>query len=172
MSHLVTVRGHAPTLGPATRVLPTAVIVGDVVCGRGCSFWFHSVTRGDVGAIRLGDAVNVQDGAVLHCTYERTDLRVGDRVSIGHRAIVHGCTVGDDVLIGMGAIVMDRAVVEPGCLVGAGALVPEGAVCESGWVYAGVPARPLKRLTPGKLRDEVARIAAAYGTYAAWYEET
>lgn len=172
MSHLLPVRGHVPTLGPDCRVMPTAVLTGDVVAGAGCTFWFHSVVRGDVGAIRLGDRVNVQDGAVLHCTYRRADLAIGNGVSIGHRAVVHGCTIHDDVLVGMGAIVMDHAVVESGCLIAAGAIVTERKVCESGWIYAGVPARPIKRLSPEAFAGEVERIAGAYGMYASWYGES
>ena len=149
--------------------MPTAVLTGDVVAGRGCTFWFHAVVRGDVNAVRLGDQVNVQDGAVLHGTYERASLAVGDRVSIGHRAIVHGCTLHDDVLVGMGAIVMDHAVVESRCLIAAGAVVTQGTTCETGWIYAGTPAKPLKRLSEETFAGEVQRIARAYGMYAGWY---
>ena len=170
MSHLLPVRGHTPILGDDCRVMPTAVLTGDVVAGRGCTFWFHSAVRGDVNAVRLGDRVNVQDGAVLHCTYQRAALTVGSGVSIGHRAVVHGCTVHDDVLIGMGAIVMDHAVVESGCLIAAGAVVTQGKTCESGWIYAGVPAKPVKRLSHEAFAGEVQRIAEAYGMYASWYE--
>ena len=170
MSHLLTVRGHTPRLGPDCRVLPTAILTGDLVAGAGCTFWFHTVVRADVNAIRLGDAVNVQDGACLHYTYEKHALRVGSRVSIGHRAIVHGCTIEDDVLVGMGAIVMDGAHVESGTLIAAGAVVTQGMRCESGWIYAGVPARPIKRLTPEAFAGEVQRIAAAYPMYAGWYQ--
>lgn len=170
MSHLLPVRGVSPRLAPDCRVMPTAVITGDVVAGAGCTFWFQSVVRGDVNAVRLGERVNVQDGAVLHCTYERAALAIGSGVSVGHRAVVHGCTIHDDVLVGMGAIVMDHAVLESGCLIAAGAVVTQGRVCESGWIYAGVPAKPVKRLSPEALAGEVKRIAAAYGTYASWYE--
>jgi len=144
-------------------------VTGDVVCGEQCTFWFGSVTRGDVNRIRLGSHVNVQDGAVLHCTYQRFALTIGDRVSIGHRACVHGCTLQDDVLIGMGAIVMDGALVESGTLIAAGAVVTQNMRCESGWIYAGVPAKPIKRLSEEAFADEVTRIAKAYPMYASWY---
>ena len=169
MSQLIEVRGARPQLGPGCRVLPTAILTGDLVAGSDCTFWFQSVCRGDVNAIRLGDKVNVQDGAVLHCTYERAALTVGSRVSIGHRAIVHGCTVEDDVLIGMGAIVMDHAHVESRVVIAAGAVVTQGTRCKSDHVYAGIPAKPIKKLTPESFAGEVARIADAYVMYAGWY---
>ena len=171
MANLFSVRGVTPKLHATARVFPTAVVTGEVTCGERCTFWFGSVTRGDVMPVTLGDYVNVQDGAVLHGTYRRHALTVGSRVSIGHRACVHGCTLHDDVLIGMGAIVLDGAVVHAGCLVAAGAVVTQGQVCESGWIYAGVPAEPIKRLTEEAFRDEVTRIAEAYPMYAGWYEE-
>lgn len=170
MSYVIPVRGHAPRLGARSRVMPTAVLTGDLVCGADCTFWFGAVVRADVNAVRLGDKVNVQDGACLHCTYERHALTIGSRVSIGHRAIVHGCTIEDDVLVGMGAIVMDGASVESGALIAAGAVVTQGMHCESGWIYAGVPAKPIKRLSEEAFRGEVARIAEAYPMYASWYE--
>jgi len=149
--------------------MPSAIVVGDVHAGEDCSFWFQSVTRGDVNSIRLGNSVNVQDGAVLHCTYEQAALTIGSNVSIGHRAIVHGCTVEDDVLIGMGAIVMDHAVVQSGTLIAAGAVVTENMICKSGWIYAGVPAKPLKKLSQDAFQQQVNRIAMAYPKYASWY---
>ena len=167
---LIPVRGRTPRLGPGCRVLPTAILTGEVLAGESCTFWFGSVVRGDVGRVTLGDRVNVQDGAVLHCTYERFDLTIGSDVSIGHRAIVHGCTVADEVLIGMGAIVMDGAIIETGTLVAAGAVVTQGTRCASGGIYAGVPARRIKELSPGAFAGEVLRVAAAYPRYAAWYD--
>ncbi len=171
MSYLLTVHGKTPQLGGRSRVMPTAVLTGDVVAGTDCTFWFHSVVRGDVNTIRLGDKVNVQDGACLHCTYRKYALTIGSRVSIGHRAIVHGCTIEEDVLIGMGAIVMDGAHVESGVLIAAGAVVTQGMRCESGWIYAGIPAKAIKRLTPDAFAQEVSRIADAYPMYAGWYAE-
>lgn len=169
MSQLIEVRGKTPQLGEGTKVFETAVLTGDITCGKDCTFWFQSVVRGDVNAITLGDKVNVQDGAILHATYQKAALTIGNRVSIGHRAIVHGCTIHDDVLIGMGAIVMDHAVVDAGCLIAAGAIVTQGMHCESGWIYAGIPAKPIKKLSPEMMADEVNRIADAYVMYAGWY---
>lgn len=171
MPHLLPVHGKRPRFGKNCRLAPTAVLTGDVVAGSDCTFWFGAVVRGDVNAIRLGDAVNVQDNAVLHCTYQRHALTIGDRVSVGHGAIVHGCTVESDVLVGMGAIVMDGAYVESGCLIAAGALVTQGTRCASGWIYAGRPARQLKALSEEAFADEVGRIASAYPMYAGWYTE-
>ena len=170
MSRIINVLGKTPQLGEGSKVFDSAVLTGDVVTGKDCTFWFHSVTRGDVNTIVLGDKVNVQDGAILHCTYQKAALTIGNRVSIGHRAIVHGCTIHDDVLIGMGAIVMDHAVVESGCLIAAGAIVTQGMRCESGWIYAGIPAKPIKKLSPEMMKGEVNRIADAYVMYAGWYE--
>ena len=130
---------------------PNATIVGDVIMGNDCSVWFNAVIRGDVNSIRMGNKVNVQDGAVIHCTYQKTKAIIGNNVSIGHNALVHGCTLHDNVLVGMGAIVMDKAVVEPRVLVGAGSLVPEGKVLESGYLYLGSPARRVRALTEGEL---------------------
>lgn len=165
---LLPVHGIMPTLGPDCFVADNATIVGDVVLGRGCTVWFTAVIRGDVNCIRIGDETNVQDGAVLHCTFERAALTIGARVSIGHRAIVHGCTIEDDVLIGMGAIVMDHAVVGRGCLIAAGAVVLERTVCEPGYLYAGVPAQKIKLLSEAQ-RAGIARTAANYQRYASWF---
>ncbi len=166
---ILSVRGNTPTFGEGCRAAPTATLTGDVVAGRDCTFWFGSVVRGDVHGIRLGNAVNVQDNAVLHCTYQRHPLRIGNNVSIGHGALVHGCTIADDVLVGMGATVMDGALVDSGTLVAAGAVVTQGTHCRSGFIYAGLPAKRLKPLSPEAFADEVGRIAAAYPTYAGWY---
>ena len=169
MALLLPVRHHSPRFGKDCFLAPNATVVGDVVTGDRCSVWFQAVVRGDVNKIRIGHRVNIQDGAVLHCTYERTELHIGDDVSIGHRAIVHGCRLEAECLIGMGAIVMDNAHVPSRCLVAAGAVVTEGKVLESGWVYAGVPAKPLKPLTEDYFRAEVQRIAGAYVKYASWF---
>ena len=165
---ILPVHGILPRLGPDCFVADNATLVGDVVLGRGCTVWFGAVVRGDVNSIRIGDETNVQDGAVLHCTFERAALTIGARVSIGHRAIVHGCTIHDDVLIGMGAIVMDHAVVGTGCLIAAGAVVLEGTVCEPGYLYAGVPARQIKPLSEAQ-RETIGRTAANYLRYASWF---
>ncbi|MBC7447606.1 MAG: gamma carbonic anhydrase family protein [Hymenobacteraceae bacterium] len=168
-SLILSVNGLTPQLGPGCWLAPNATLVGDVVLGAGCTVWFGAVVRGDVNAIRIGDHTNIQDVAVLHCTYQRADLRIGARVSIGHRALVHGCHIDDDVLIGMGAIVMDHAQVGAGCIIAAGAVVLENQVCEPGWLYAGVPAKRIKPVTDEQ-RAMIARTATNYQTYAGWFE--
>ena len=138
--------------------------------GSSCSIWFNAVVRGDVNAIRIGDKVNIQDNAVIHCTYEKQATAIGNNVSIGHAAIVHGCTVEDNVLIGMGAIVMDRAVVGSNSIVAAGAVVLEGTVIPPGSVFAGVPAKKVKDISPGKVSGEIERIANNYTLYSSWFK--
>ena len=165
---LVPINGIAPTLGPDCWLAPGAVVVGDVVLGRGCTVWFGAVVRGDVNTIRIGAETNIQDGAILHCTYQKAALTIGTRVSIGHRAIVHGCTIEDDVLIGMGAIVMDHARIGPGCIIAAGSVVLENQVCEAGFLYAGVPAKKIKPVT-AEQQAMIVRTAANYQQYAGWY---
>ena len=167
MALILPVHGIAPTIPASCFVADNATIIGDVVLGERCTVWFTAVIRGDVHRIRIGDETNVQDGAVLHCTYQQAPLSIGRRVSIGHRALVHGCTVEDDVLIGMGAIVMDHAVVGTGCIIAAGAVVLENFVCEPGFLYAGVPARKIKPVTEEQLAG-LKRTAANYQLYASW----
>lgn len=169
MALILNVRGFAPRLGEGCFLAENAVVVGDVVMGDRCSVWFHAVVRGDVNAIRIGARVNIQDGAVLHCTYERAALTIGDDVSIGHRAIVHGCTVHDKVLIGMGAIVMDHAVIGSGSVIAAGAVVTQGTVVEPGSLMAGVPARRIGPVSPELSTGEIERIARNYQLYASWF---
>lgn len=164
---LLSVHGTSPQFGPDCWLAPNCTIVGDVVLGRGCTVWFGTVVRGDVNQIRIGDETNIQDGAVLHCTYQHADLQIGSRVSIGHRAIVHGCVIEDEVLIGMGAIVMDHARVGTGCIIAAGAVVLENQMCEAGYLYAGVPAKKIKPVTEEQ-RAGLVRTAANYQTYAGW----
>jgi carbonic anhydrase/acetyltransferase-like protein (isoleucine patch superfamily) len=166
---ILPVKGIAPQLGPDCFVADNATIVGDVVLGNNCTVWFNAVIRGDVNSIRIGERTNIQDGAVIHCTYQRAATTIGARVSIGHRAIVHGCTIEDDVLIGMGAIVMDQAVVGAGCIIAAGAVVLENTQCESGFLYAGIPARKIKPVTEEQ-RANLARTADNYVLYASWFE--
>ncbi len=137
--------------------------------GDDCSVWFQAVVRGDVNAIRMGNKVNIQDGAVIHGTFERAATTIGNNVSIGHRAIVHGCTLHDDVLVGMGAIIMDHTVVESNVLVAAGAVVLENSRLESGHIYAGVPARKVKVLSEEQFQGSIERIANAYVKYAGWF---
>lgn len=139
--------------------------------GENCSIWFNAVVRGDVNSIRFGDNVNIQDGAVVHCTYEKTKVNLGNHVSVGHNALIHGCTIGENVLIGMGAIVMDNCVIESNCIIAAGAVLLEGTRVESGSIYAGVPAKKVKDLSPELFKGEVQRIAKNYRMYAGWFEE-
>jgi carbonic anhydrase/acetyltransferase-like protein (isoleucine patch superfamily) len=164
-------RGFTPQWGSNVFLADTAVVIGDVVMGDDCSVWFNAVVRGDVNFIRIGDRVNIQDGVVIHCTYERSGTTIGNEVSIGHNAIVHGCTIHDKALIGMGAIVMDKAVVPSDCLVAAGAIVLEETILESGFIYAGAPARKVKELTKETFEFFISRTARNYMLYADWYKE-
>ena len=138
--------------------------------GDDCSVWFQAIVRGDVNSIRIGNCVNIQDGAVIHCTYLTAPTNIGNRVSIGHRAIVHGCTIQDNVLVGMGAIVMDHAVIESGSIIAAGAVVLENTHVEAGWIWAGVPAKPVKKVSADLLKGQVDRIADNYLKYASWFK--
>jgi carbonic anhydrase/acetyltransferase-like protein (isoleucine patch superfamily) len=170
MALIKPVNGVSPQFGKNCYLAENATVVGDVVMGDECSVWFQAVVRGDVHYIRMGNKVNVQDGAIIHCTYKKAPTNIGNNVSIGHRAIVHGCTIHDNVLIGMGAIVMDGAVVEENVLIAAGAVVLENSRLESGHVYAGIPARKVKALTPELFQGQIQRIADNYVMYAGWFE--
>ena len=165
------VLGKSPKWGKDCYFSETATVVGDVVMGDQCSVWFNAVIRGDVHYIRLGDKVNVQDGAVIHATYKKSPTEIGNNVSIGHNALVHGCTVHDNVLIGMGAIVMDHAIVEEHCLIAAGAVVLANTHVPSGSVYAGTPAKKIKELSQDLFKGEVERIAENYLMYSSWFKE-
>lgn len=158
-------------MGGNCFLAPNCTIVGDVVMGDDCSIWFNAVVRGDVNAIRMGNKVNVQDGAVIHCTYQKTQTVIGNNVSIGHNAIVHGCTVHDNVLIGMGAIVMDDAVIGSNSIIAAGAVVLEKTVVEPGSIYAGVPAKKVKAISQELISGEINRIANNYLMYSSWFKE-
>lgn len=164
-------RGFSPKYGSDCWFAENATIVGDVEMGNECSVWFSAVIRGDVNSIRMGNRVNVQDGAVIHCTYEKTKTNLGNNVSIGHNALVHGCTVEDNVLIGMGAIVMDNCYIESNCIIAAGAVLLENTRVESWSVYAGVPAKKVKTLSPELFAGEVQRIANNYVKYSGWFKE-
>ncbi len=170
MPLIKSVRGKTPEFGKDCYLAENATIVGDVVMGKDCSVWFQAVVRGDVNQIRIGDKVNIQDAAIIHCTYQKAPTTIGNNVSIGHRAIVHGCTIHDNVLIGMGAIVMDHAVVEENCLIAAGAVVLENAHLESGFIYAGVPAKKVKALSPEMFKNSVEKIANNYVMYSSWFK--
>lgn len=163
------VNGITPQFGDKCFFADNAVVVGDVILGSECSVWWNAVIRGDVNAIRIGDRVNIQDGAVLHCTYEKSQTMIGNDVSIGHNAIVHGCQIEDEVLIGMGAIVMDLAIVRSHVIVAAGAVVLENTILESGWIYGGTPARKLKEIDPETQQFYIKRTAANYILYKDWF---
>ena len=171
MALIKTVRGYTPQFGSGCFFAENATIIGDVQTGNECSFWFQSVVRGDVHRIRMGNKVNVQDGAIIHCTYEQAPTTIGNNVSIGHRAIVHGCTIHDNVLVGMGAIIMDNAVIEENVLVAAGAVVLENSRLEAGYIYAGVPAKKVKPISAARFANTVERIANNYVMYASWFDE-
>ncbi len=171
MPVILPVENKHPQFGQNCYIAPNATIVGDVTMGDDCSAWFNTVIRGDVNFIRMGNKVNVQDGAVIHCTYKKCGTTIGNNVSIGHNAIVHGCTLHDDVLIGMGAIVMDQAVVHSHTIIAAGAVVLENTICEAGSIYAGVPAKKVKSIPEEMIRGEINRIADNYVRYADWFRE-
>lgn len=167
-----TLRGVSPQFGQHCFLAETAVVIGDVIMGDDCSVWYNAVVRGDVNSIRIGNRVNIQDGAIIHCTFEKAATEIGNSVSIGHQAIVHGCTLHDNVLIGMGAIVMDHAVVQQGSIVAAGAVVLENSIVESGWIWAGVPAKPVKKVSADLVSGQINRIADNYLLYSSWYNQT
>lgn len=170
MPLIIPVKDKEPQLGKNCFVAENATIAGDVTMGDNCSVWFTAVIRGDVNSITIGNQTNIQDGAVIHCTYERAATRIGKNVSIGHRAIVHGCEVKDNVLVGMGAIVMDHAVVEENCIIAAGAVVLENTICEAGHIYAGIPAKKIKKLTPVQI-ESMKKTAKNYVMYSSWFSE-
>ena len=170
MALIKQVNGKTPKFGEDCWLADNATVVGDVEMGDQCSIWFNAVVRGDVHYIRMGNKVNVQDNATIHATYQKHPTNIGNNVSIAHNAIVHGCTIKDNVLIGMGAIVMDGCVVESHVLIAAGAVVMEGTHIESGSVYAGVPAKKIKEITPELLQGQIDRIANSYVKYSGWFK--
>ncbi|MBM3411087.1 MAG: gamma carbonic anhydrase family protein [Bacteroidetes bacterium] len=167
---ILPVKGVMPIIGQDCFLAPNATLTGDVQLGDRCSVWFQAVIRGDVHSIRIGEQTNIQDGAIIHATYQKASTQIGARVSIGHQAMIHGCTLHDHVLVGMGAIILDHAVVESYCLIAAGSVVLEGTVCESGHLYAGVPARKIKPLTDEQ-KALIDRTADHYVAYASWYDQ-
>ncbi len=171
MATILSCQGKTPQLGRSCFVAPNATIIGDVIMGDECSIWFNAVVRGDVNYIRIGNKVNIQDGAVIHCTYEKNATEIGNNVSIGHNAIVHGCIIKDNVLIGMGAIIMDKCIVNSNAVIAAGAVVLEGTIVESNSIYAGVPAKKVKELSKDGLHSEIERIAKNYVKYSSWFSE-
>ncbi len=170
MAIIKSVNGKSPVLGAGCWLADNAVVVGNVELGVNCTIWFGAVVRGDVHYIRVGDNSNIQDNATVHCTYQKAPTTIGSNVSVGHNAIVHGCTLQDDVLIGMGAIVMDHAVVERGAIVAAGAVVLENTIIEENCIYAGVPAKKVKKADKNNI-EMMERIAGNYVKYASWFKE-
>jgi carbonic anhydrase/acetyltransferase-like protein (isoleucine patch superfamily) len=168
---ILPVKGIMPQMGVNCFIAPNATIVGDVILGEDCSVWFNAVIRGDVNSIRIGNKVNVQDGAILHCSYQRSVVIIGNNVSIGHNAIVHGCVIDDNVLVGMGAIVMDNARIGSNCIIAAGAVVLENTIIEPGCIYAGVPAKKIKDISKELISTEIERIAENYVLYSSWFKE-
>jgi len=171
MSYILSTRGFTPQIPENCFIAPNATVAGDVIMGNDCSVWFNAVIRGDVNSIRMGNKVNVQDGACIHCTFEKTKTIIGNNVSIGHHALVHGCKIEDNVLIGMGAIVMDNAEIGSNSIIAAGAVVLENTVVPPGTIFAGVPAKLIKRISPELIEGEIERIANNYVTYSSWYQE-
>ena len=169
MAIIKEVRGYAPRFGQNCFLADTAVVVGEVTMGDNCTVWFNAVVRGDVHSITIGDNTNIQDGAVIHCTYQRAKTVIGNNVSIAHNAIVHGCTIKDNVLIGMGAIIMDDAVVESNSVIAAGAVVLPKTVVEAGSIYAGMPAKKIKNISD-EMREVIQRTAKNYPMYAEWFK--
>lgn len=162
--------GVKPSYGADCFFAETAVVIGDVVMGNNCSVWYSAVVRGDVNYIKIGNKVSIQDGAVIHGTYKKSPTNIGNNVSIAHNATVHGCTIKDNVLIGMNAVVLDDAVVHSNSIVAAGAVVTKGTIVESGSIYAGIPAKKVKDISPELISEEIERIADAYIKYASWYK--
>jgi len=168
MPLLLPVKDKFPELGKNNFIAENATIVGDVTIGNNCSVWFNAVIRGDVNAITIGNESNIQDGAVIHATYLKASTQIGNRVSVGHNAIVHGCTIHDNVLIGMGAIVMDHAIVEQYCIIAAGSVVLENTICETGYLYAGTPAKKIKPITEEQ-RALLNKLPDNYIMYSSWF---
>ncbi len=168
MPLIQSVRGFSPVLGNNLFIAENATIVGQVNIGNGCSIWFNAVIRGDVNSIEIGNDTNIQDGVIIHGTYEKASTKIGNKVSVGHRALVHGCQINDFVLIGMGAIIMDHAIVESNCIIAAGSVVLQNFVCESGYLYAGTPAKKIKLLTSDQL-NLLKKLPANYQLYATWF---
>jgi carbonic anhydrase/acetyltransferase-like protein (isoleucine patch superfamily) len=168
MAYIFPIKEVEPSIPKSCFVAPNATIVGDVNMGEECSVWFNAVIRGDVHYIKMGNKVNVQDGAVIHCTYQKHPTNIGNNVSIGHNALVHGCTIHDNVLIGMGSIIMDGCIVHSNSIIAAGAVVLEGTIVPEGCIYAGVPAKKVKDISAELIEGEINRIANNYVMYSSW----
>lgn len=165
------VNGKSPKFGKDCYIAENATIVGEVSMGDQCSVWFNAVIRGDVNYIKMGNKVNIQDGAVIHCTYQKFPTIIGNNVSVGHNAIVHGCNIHDNVLVGMGAIIMDNCVVESNSIIAAGAVLTQNTHVEAGTIYAGVPAKKVKNISQELISNEIDRIADNYVMYSGWFKE-
>ena len=166
-----TIKGKTPNIPSDCYIAENATIIGEVTIGENCSIWFNAVVRGDVNFISIGNKVNIQDGAIVHCTYQKHPTIIGNNVSIGHNAIVHGCTIKDNVLIGMGSIVMDNCVVESNSIIAAGAVVTQNTIVESGCIYAGVPAKKVKDINQSDFAGEIERISNNYVMYSGWFKD-
>ena len=171
MALIKELRGIKPTIGDNAFLAETAVIIGDVTIGKDCSIWYGAVLRGDVNTITIGDRVNIQDGVVIHTLYQKSQTHIGSDVSVGHNAIIHGGTVEDKCLIGMGATILDNVVIGTGSIIAANSLVLSGSILEPNSVYAGVPAKKVKDVTPEQREGIIEKIAKGYMTYASWYKE-
>jgi len=171
MAFIFPVNDKHPQMGENCFIAPNATIVGEVTMGNECSVWFNAVIRGDVNKIILGNKVNVQDGAVIHCTYQKCGTIVGNNVSIGHNAIVHGCVINENVLVGMGAIIMDNAQIGSNSIIASGAVVLENTIVEPGSIYAGVPAKKVKNISEALISGEINRIADNYVMYSEWFKK-
>ena len=165
------VNGKQPQFGDNCYLTENATIVGDVKMGNNCSVWYNAVIRGDVNSIEIGDNTNIQDGAIIHCTYQTAATKIGNNVSIAHNAIVHGCTIHDNVLVGMGAIVMDHAIIESGSIIAAGAIVLENTIVPAGSIYGGIPAKKIKDVD-AKRSGVFARTAKNYVMYSEWFRQS
>lgn len=170
MAYIFPVNNKHPQIGDNCFIAPNATIVGEVTMGNECSVWFNAVIRGDVNKIILGNKVNVQDGAIIHCTYQKCGTIIGNNVSIGHNAIVHGCIIHENVLVGMGAIIMDNAQIGSNSIIAAGAVVLENTIVEQGSIYAGVPAKKVKNISESLISGEINRIADNYVMYSGWFK--
>ncbi len=168
---ILPINGKTPSIPNNCFVAENATIIGDVTFGEMCSVWFNAVIRGDVHFITIGNKANIQDGAIIHCTYQKHPTIIGNNVSIGHNAIVHGCTLHDNVLIGMGAIVMDNCIIESNSIIAAGAVVTQNTIVKSGTIYAGVPAKKVKDLDQSDFSGEIERVANNYVLYSSWYKK-
>lgn len=171
MALIKTLKGNTPIIGNNCFLAETATLIGEVEIGDNCSIWYNAVLRGDVHSIKVGNNTNIQDNATVHATYKKSPTNIGNNVTIAHGAIVHGCTIQDNVMIGMNAVVLDDAIVESDSIVAAGSVITKGTIVETGSVYAGIPAKKIKEISPELLEGEINRIANAYGMYAGWYKE-